>query len=119
MTDKPTLESVIRHYTGIETRKRTIPCPLPSHEDSYPSCSINWERGLWNCHVCAEGGDAWTLIMLIEDCDFKTATSLTKKYDLEMHENEGAGEGVSRWGRPVTRRRRDGQKQKFRPKFTR
>ncbi len=30
-------------------------CPLPSHIDEHPSCSV--KENLWYCHVCDEGGD--------------------------------------------------------------
>ena len=121
MAEKPTLASVFEHYTGIATRKRTVLCPLPGHEDSTPSCSVDWDRGLWNCHVCNEGGDAWTLIMLIEDCPFRTATELAQKYELDMGDSGDAASGsdVSRWGRPITKRTRKGKAKKFRPRFER
>lgn len=115
---RPRIEDVISHYAGYRTSKRMIHCLL--HEDRTPSCSVNYDRQLWNCHSCGASGDSYTLIMLKEDCDFKTAVSLAKKYGLEV---EGGGEeehgnrftGTKR----AVSRNRDGTKKTYKPKFAR
>jgi len=37
-------------------------CPLPDHDDSTPSFSINVETGLWNCFGCHQGGTLGQLL---------------------------------------------------------
>jgi DNA primase len=32
-------------------------CPLPDHEDSVPSFTVNPDKNLWFCHGCRSGGD--------------------------------------------------------------
>lgn len=116
--DRPRLADVIEHYGGNPYR-RMIHCVL--HEDRTPSCSVNHDRGLWNCHSCGRGGDVWTLIELKEGVDFAGAQMLVQKYGLntegeeETHGNRFTG---TRSGR-ITARDRQGRKATYRPRFLR
>lgn len=38
-----------------------IRCPIPGHEDATPSASMNIDKGVWHCHACEQGGDAYDL----------------------------------------------------------
>lgn len=116
---KPTLASVIERYTDSQLGRKMIHCPL--HDDLDPSCSCDWNRELWHCHSCGQGGDSWSMIMLIEDCDFKTAVSLAKKYGLELNDGSSSltySSSESRF-RTMPERGRDGNRQRYRPKFRR
>lgn len=42
----------------------TVRCPLPSHADEHPSCSINLESGGFKCHGCGQHGEHIDVIML-------------------------------------------------------
>ena len=35
-------------------------CPNPLHEDRKPSCSFNSEKGVWYCHSCGDGNNAYS-----------------------------------------------------------
>jgi len=35
-------------------------CPNPLHEDRKPSCSFNAEKGVWYCHSCGDGNNAYS-----------------------------------------------------------
>ena len=35
-------------------------CPNPLHEDRKPSCSFNDEKGVWYCHSCGDGNNAYS-----------------------------------------------------------
>ena len=51
---------------GIEAptqRSKLMQVCCPLHDDSTPSMSVDWSRGLWFCHACAEGGDGIRLYM--------------------------------------------------------
>jgi hypothetical protein len=37
-------------------------CPMPDHEDENPSASINFEKGVWHCQGCDQGGGLRTLV---------------------------------------------------------
>ncbi|WP_372441960.1 CHC2 zinc finger domain-containing protein [Actinoplanes campanulatus] len=65
-----------------------VKCPL--HEDKTPSCSIDTGDSLWKCHSCGKGGDAYTLIMEMEKCDFVRARAFAASLGLPTG---GAGRG--------------------------
>ncbi len=46
-------------------------CPVPSHEDVHPSCTIN--DNLWWCTVCGVGGDTIRWVEVRDDCQFPAA----------------------------------------------
>lgn len=48
-------------------------CCCPFHPDRDPSLSIDVEKGLWNCHGCHVGGDAFTYVELRYGLDFAAA----------------------------------------------
>lgn len=45
----------------------------PFHADKTPSLSIDTEKGLWCCHGCHVGGDAFTYVELRYGMDFASA----------------------------------------------
>ena len=107
---RPDLRDVIEHYLGAHAGRRMIPCPL--HEDRSPSCSVNYDLGLWHCHSCGRGGSSWDLIMSKEGCSFKEAVAVAEKYGLE---HGRPSEGRSR----VRARDRRGRRRTYRPRFGR
>lgn len=48
-------------------------CCCPFHADRSPSLSIDTVKGLWNCHGCHVGGDAFTYVELRYGLDFAGA----------------------------------------------
>jgi DNA primase len=64
---KPPLLDVLRHYDTdvVEGRvNQLVLCPV--HSEDQPSCSVNGEKGVWNCKACNAGGDSYTLIQIKE-----------------------------------------------------
>lgn len=66
--DKPSILLAYDYY-GIEVLGRDVggwrkaSCPLPDHEDSNPSASVNEEACRWRCHTCDRGGDIYDIII--------------------------------------------------------
>lgn len=48
-------------------------CPLPSHEDSTPSFTLNTDKGVYYCHGCGESGDVISFVEQMEGIEFKQA----------------------------------------------
>ncbi len=56
---------------GVSTRgKNRANCPLCS---GHSKNTLSFNRRFWHCFRCGQGGDAYTLVQLIQNCDFKTA----------------------------------------------
>ncbi|WP_405056942.1 CHC2 zinc finger domain-containing protein [Kribbella sp. NBC_01505] len=88
---RPDLADLLEHYDVPVNRGRSsqmVKCPL--HEDRTASCSINTERGLWNCHSCGSGGDSYALIMKKEGLTFAGARDFAASVGLA---NGAAGGG--------------------------
>jgi len=49
-----------------DAREMSICCPF--HGERHPSCSVNLERGLFNCFVCGAKGTTLDFIRLYEQC---------------------------------------------------
>lgn len=69
--EKPSIVLAFEHY-GVQILGpdrgswRKSECPLPDHEDTNPSASVNEEACRWRCHTCDKGGDVFDLIMELE-----------------------------------------------------
>ena len=53
-------------------RQCQIRCPLPSHEDIHPSCTLFADGG-WYCHVCQKGGDVVDLYAALNGLTLRDA----------------------------------------------
>jgi len=42
-------------------------CPLPDHEDRFPSFSVNARKNVWHCFGCLRGGDVVELYRVTHD----------------------------------------------------
>jgi DNA primase len=104
---RPPIGPVLEHF-GVDfdpyMREQSILCPV--HSEDHPSCSLNVDEGLWNCHACASGGDVYTLVMMKENCDFQSAR--------EAVERITGGESPARHGRAVRRSAASGYAPRFR-----
>lgn len=63
-------EAVLAHYQldlPAGRRQGKIPCPF--HDDATPSCSINLDRGVFNCFGCDAKGNALDFIVRMEGGD--------------------------------------------------
>jgi DNA primase len=78
--DKPDLSSVLDYYCiDYKPGKRSQKILCPVHEEYVPSCSIDLQDNVYNCHACKSHGDSLTLIQEKERCDFATALSVAKE----------------------------------------
>lgn len=118
--ERPDIAEVLAYY-GVLSRKRMVPCPL--HEDKTPSCSVNYSKGVWNCHSCGEGGTSWDLIMLKQGLDFKGAKEFAKKNDFKSAStDDGERLAGSRYGsgrRTTTKRKPSSGKGGYTPSWRR
>lgn len=68
------IEEILRRI-GVEVppnKRANVRCPL--HDDSTPSMSVEWDKGLWHCHgTCAEGDDGIGLYMRARRVTFTKA----------------------------------------------
>ena len=56
-------------------------CPL--HNDTHPTNFVLYpDSNSFYCFACAVGGDTYTLIEKIRECDFKEAVSIANEYGL-------------------------------------
>jgi CHC2 zinc finger len=67
--------TIIESY-DLKVRKagHNFKCCCPFHNERTPSFIINPDKQSWHCFgACATGGDVFSFVMKIENCDFKTA----------------------------------------------
>ncbi|MCG8926675.1 CHC2 zinc finger domain-containing protein [Lentzea sp. CC55] len=94
-TERPDLGALFEHY-GVRFSGRTrqmVACPL--HEDRTPSCSVDLDKGLWNCHSCGRAGDSFNLIQLKEDLDFGGARTFAASLGLATGSAGGGDDELS------------------------
>lgn len=58
--DGKDLQRVMLYY-GIEPEEQIV-CPF--HDDSRPSCHVNYEEGIFHCFACEASGDAFKFVKL-------------------------------------------------------
>ena len=76
MANPQLLIDVVRHYQGEVKEGISKPVRCFMHRDSHRSAvmtTAGHNEGLYFCHTCGKGGDAYNLIMIMEGCDFVTA----------------------------------------------
>lgn len=67
------------HFKPTRSGWQPIRCPNELghvHGDTNPSASLHLAYGAINCHACGLKGDAYSIIMDIEQLDFKSALEL-------------------------------------------
>lgn len=77
--EKPDLQEVLEHYGCYAPHDGKYLCLV--HDEDNPSMNVSLREGLWHCHSCGAGGDAWTLIQKKEDLDFKSAVKFAEQQD--------------------------------------
>ena len=61
-----TLKKAGRSYRGL--------CPF--HQEKTPSFNVDPEKGLWFCHGCKAGGDAFDFVMRTSNLSFMEAAEV-------------------------------------------
>lgn len=95
--DKPNLRDVLGHYgIDLNSSRREVLVRCPVHDEDRPSCSVNEDDGLWNCHACSASGDAFTLIRLkegLQDAPFGEVISAAERLFGGSYRTEHRGQG--------------------------
>jgi len=67
-------------YNPNKSGEQSISCPNKNvHPDRHPSCSLNLTKGVLYCQGCGLSGDAYSIMMTIQDITFKQATEAIGK----------------------------------------
>lgn len=83
--DNVSITSLLSDISITATAGTNIKCPIPGHEDSSPSFSINKEDKLFNCFGCNKSGSVIDLTMHLNNISFIDATKqLSEKYNLSL-----------------------------------
>ena len=100
---KPEIRAVL-DYAGVryQDKRGSQKVLCPAHADRKPSCSLDLDKGLWNCLSCGASGDAWSLLMIAEGISFKDAVKLAET--LGIPRVDGDSTSTTRAGPRKTRR---------------
>lgn len=74
--DADLLRAVIRHYGGEVRDGYSKPVKCCFHQDAHRSAVMSTDgekAGLYYCHTCGIGGDAYSLLMWKEGVEFRVA----------------------------------------------
>lgn len=95
---KPPIGPVLSHYhwdgvaRGYGAWGNTR-CPF--HGDRTPSARVNEEEGVFHCYVCDVSGDAYAVVMSVEQCDFMRAKELIREWTgFHVDDSGGVHHGV-------------------------
>ena len=109
--DAELLKAVIRHYGG-EVRdgySRAVKCCF--HDDTRRSAVMSTDgekAGLYFCHTCGIGGDAYSLLMWKEGVDFRVAidraADIAKRSGIDLSQKDKRRDGGLLTGSRVQQR---------------
>ena len=109
--DAELLKAVIRHYGG-EVRdgySRAVKCCF--HDDTRRSAVMSTDgekAGLYFCHTCGIGGDAYSLLMWREGIDFRVAidraADIAKRSGIDLSQKDKRRDGGLLTGSRVRKR---------------
>lgn len=81
------IEEVLAEFYEPITDKM-ISCINPEHQDKNPSCSIDYDKDLFNCFSCGVGGSIIDLVMLLTDCnELEAAIKIAERFDIDIPED--------------------------------
>jgi hypothetical protein len=67
---------IVSQYTSLRrSRKQYVGC-CPLHSDRHPSFFVHPEKKIFHCFGCNSGGDIFSFIMQIHNCDFRRALEI-------------------------------------------
>lgn len=79
------ITEVIGEYIKLTKSGTNHKAPCPFHKEKTPSFMVSQEKQIFHCFGCNEGGDAFTFVQKIENCDFPEALRiLAKKANVEL-----------------------------------
>lgn len=81
--EKPDIVAALEYYGAVgiraDSQHNKVSCISGEHSDSNPSMTVDTRKGLYKCFSCSFAGDAYTLVMKKEDCDFSNAKQLCEE----------------------------------------
>ena len=98
--DPELLKAVVLHYGGEVREGYSKPVKCCFHNDTHRSAVMSTDgdkAGLYFCHTCGIGGDAYSLLMWKEGVDFRVAidraADIAKRsgYDISQKDKRGNG----------------------------
>lgn len=83
---KADIKEVYRELTGRNTTdfSSNVRCPVPTHEDKNPDCSINPPKNEFHCHACGAEGSIIDMVMAVKGMtELEAAKWLAEKYNID------------------------------------
>ena len=109
--DPELLKAVVRHYGGEIRDGYSRPVRCCFHQDSRRSAVMSTDgekAGLYFCHTCGIGGDAYSLLMWKEGIEFRDAfnraTDIAKRAGFEISKQDKRRNGGLLTGSRVQQR---------------
>ncbi len=86
---KTDIVALISEYVKVKKAGASFMAVCPFHSEKTPSMHVSPDKGMWYCHGCGEGGDAFGFVMRMEGLDFMDAMRfLAKKAGVQLSEQE-------------------------------
>jgi DNA primase len=99
--DPELLKAVVEYYGGEVREGYSKPVRCCFHEDSHRSAVMSTDgekAGLYFCHTCGIGGDAYSLLMWKEGVDFRVAfdraVDIAKRSGFDISQKDKRGDGL-------------------------
>ena len=99
--DPELLKAVVEYYGGEVREGYSKPVRCCFHDDSRRSAVMSTDgekAGLYFCHTCGIGGDAYSLLMWKEGVDFRVAfnraADIAKRSGIDLSQKDKRGNGV-------------------------
>lgn len=99
--DPELLKAVVQHYGGEVREGYSKPVRCCFHNDTRRSAVMSTDgekAGLYFCHTCGIGGDAYSLLMWKEGWDFRVAfdraADIAKGFGIDLQSKDKRGDGV-------------------------
>jgi DNA primase len=99
--DPELLKAVVEYYGGEVREGYSKPVRCCFHQDSHRSAVMSTDgekAGLYFCHTCGIGGDAYSLLMWKEGVDFRVAfdraADIAKRVGYDISQKDKRGNGV-------------------------
>lgn len=99
--DPELLKAVVEHYGGEVREGYSKPVRCCFHNDTRRSAVMSTDgekAGLYFCHTCGIGGDAYSLLMWKEGVDFRVAfnraADIAKRSGIDISQKDKRGDGV-------------------------
>ena len=99
--DPELLKAVVEHYGGEVREGYSKPVRCCFHNDTRRSAVMSTDgekAGLYFCHTCGIGGDAYSLLMWREGINFRVAfdraADIAKRVGYDISQKDKRGDGI-------------------------